>query len=183
MKTIWAKLKSFGFPDNSCAAIMGNIKAESDYRSNNVENASGIDDDVYTKRVDASVDPNYFIHDGHGYGLFQWTWWTRKKGLLEYCAKRNKSIADQDAQLEYFLIELQTDFPVLYSKLIQGGDVGVLTAEFCRVFENPLNQNESVMKQRTQYAMDALIRCSTVGQTIAVSITIDGVTYTGTLKA
>jgi hypothetical protein len=60
---------------------MGNLDAESGLRSNNLQDTYsrefGLSDIQYTQKVDNGTYTN-FIKDGAGYGLAQWTYWSRK---------------------------------------------------------------------------------------------------------
>ena len=71
---------------------MGNLYAESGLKPNNLQNSYektlGFTDITYTEAVDKGAYNN-FIHDKAGYGLAQWTWWSRKEALLNY-AKQKK---------------------------------------------------------------------------------------------
>jgi hypothetical protein len=71
---------------------MGNLYAESGLKPNNLQNSYektlGFTDVTYTEAVDKGIYNN-FIHDKAGYGLAQWTWWSRKEALLNY-AKQKK---------------------------------------------------------------------------------------------
>ena len=60
---------------------MGNLYAESGLSPINLENyyenKLDMNDAEYTAAVDNSSYGN-FVHDGTGYGLAQWTYWSRK---------------------------------------------------------------------------------------------------------
>ena len=105
---IWNYLKSKGLNDHGCAGLMGNLNAESALKSNNLQNTYetklGYSDDQYVKAVDNGTYAN-FIYDSAGFGLAQWTWWSRKKALYEYVKSKNKSIGDLEAQLEFLYKE------------------------------------------------------------------------------
>ena len=64
------------------AGLMGNLYAESGIRSNNLQNTYskkfGLTDEEYTKQVDNGTYTN-FVKDSAGYGLAQWTYWSRKQ--------------------------------------------------------------------------------------------------------
>ena len=83
-KTIWEFLKSQGLNDYGAAGLMGNLYAESGLSPTNLQNTYnnkfGMTDDEYTADVDAGRYGN-FVHDSAGYGLAQWTFWSRKQGL------------------------------------------------------------------------------------------------------
>lgn len=110
-EVIWNYLKSKGLPDIAIAGIMGNLYAESGLQPNNLENSKekklGYNDATYTAAVDSGKYKN-FISDGAGYGLAQWTYSTRKEGLLKLAQKRKKSIADINVQLDWLWTELET---------------------------------------------------------------------------
>ena len=62
-------------------------------------------DTQYTAAVDNGTYTN-FVYDSFGYGICQWTWWSRKKALLDFCKQKNKSVGDLTTQLEFFVKEL-----------------------------------------------------------------------------
>lgn len=106
---IWRFLKEKGLNDYAIAGLMGNLYIESALRPNNLQNSFekklGMTDNGYTNAVNSGKYTN-FIHDKAGYGLAQWTWWSRKQALL-YFAQRNKSsIDDLDMQLSFLWEEL-----------------------------------------------------------------------------
>ena len=92
---IWQYLKAQGLTDAGTAGLMGNLYAESGLKptnlQNNYEKKLGFTDDSYTKAVDNGTYGN-FVRDSAGYGLAQWTYWSRKESLLNYVKKKNKSI-------------------------------------------------------------------------------------------
>jgi hypothetical protein len=96
-KTIWNTLKSAGFNDYGTAGLMGNLYAESGLRPTNLEGTYerklGFTDETYTQSVDNNSYTN-FVKDCAGYGLAQWTYWTRKQNLLNYAKQKGKSIGD-----------------------------------------------------------------------------------------
>ena len=81
-KTIWEFLKSQGLNDYGAAGLMGNLYAESGLSPTNLQNTYnnkfGMTDDEYTAAVDAGRYGN-FVYDSAGYGLAQWTFWSRKQ--------------------------------------------------------------------------------------------------------
>ena len=69
-----------------------------------------MNDSQYTAAVDNGRYKN-FARDKAGYGLAQWTYWTRKQNLLNYCKGKDKSIGDLNCQLEFLYSELTTSYP------------------------------------------------------------------------
>ena len=100
---IWDFLKKEGFNDYGVAGLMGNLYAESGLLPNNLQNTFnsklGLSDEEYTKRVDNGTYTN-FVHDSAGYGLAQWTYYSRKQNLLNFAKSKRKSIGDLEIQLQ-----------------------------------------------------------------------------------
>ena len=106
-QTIWQFLKHKGFSDIAAAALMGNMEAESNCVSNRLQGdfTSGFKRSIdYTAQVDAGkISRHEFIHDGPGgggYGLCQWTLFSRKAGLYDLAQEQNVSIGDEFIQVE-----------------------------------------------------------------------------------
>lgn len=89
--------------------LMGNLKAESALNPKNLqqtyEKSLGYTDDTYTAAVDNGTYTN-FVKDSAGYGLAQWTYWSRKQNLLNYAKSKSSSIGDLEMQLEFLIKEL-----------------------------------------------------------------------------
>lgn len=85
-KKIWDFL--FGKIGNAygAAGMMGNLYAESGLKPTNLQNtyekSLGMTDAEYTAKVDNGSYSN-FVHDKAGYGLAQWTYYSRKQNLLD----------------------------------------------------------------------------------------------------
>ena len=73
----------------------------------------GLTDSEYTKKVDNKTYKN-FIKDKAGYGLAQWTFWSRKEKLYNHAQKRKKSIGDLETQLSYLIEELKSSYKSLF---------------------------------------------------------------------
>lgn len=136
------------------AGLMGNLYAESGLRSNNLQDSYelrlGYRDDTYTTAVDKNTYTN-FIKDGAGYGLAQWTYWTRKKKLLEYAENSNKSIGDYRVQLEFLLEELKNNYASVLKELKQATNIRNASDAVLFNFENPANKSTSVQQKREAY--------------------------------
>lgn len=140
-KWLWERIgNAFGV-----AGLMGNLQAESGLRPNNLENryasASGWSDEGYTAAVDSGVITRDMFQDGWGYGLAQWTYWSRKRDLYDYAKKRGASIGDLDMQLEYLWAELGQYRSVL-TTLLNARSVREASDAVLLDFEKPANQSE-----------------------------------------
>lgn len=107
--TIWEFLKSQGMTDAGAAGIMGNLDPESGLNPKNLQNSYegilGYTDETYTEAVDSGKYTN-FVNDHAGYGLAQWTYWSRKQNLLNHARNTHRSIGDLTMQLEFLITEL-----------------------------------------------------------------------------
>lgn len=146
--------KSKGMTDAGAAAVLGNIEVESAFKPNNVENRCPITDDEYTGITDSGTyAADKFIHDRYGYGLCQWTFPSRKAMLLTMAQNRGCSIADVDMQLDLLIRELTESYKSVLDTLQISGEVRECTEVFMRRFENPADQSERAISNRTGMAM------------------------------
>lgn len=159
--SIWARLKAKGFSDTACAAIMGNMQQESAFKPNNVEDRyhadTGKSDEYYTAAVDnGSYSRNDFMRDGgkaYGYGLCQWTFYSRKAGLYDFAKKRGVSIADEQMQIDWMMEEMhQSEYSSVYDTLMSGTSLKKMTEKFMCRFENPADQSEGAINYRVGLA-------------------------------
>lgn len=153
---IWRFLKEKGLNDYAAAGVMGNLYAESGLSPINLENyyenKLDMNDAEYTAAVDNSSYGN-FVHDGAGYGLAQWTYWSRKQGLLELARSKGVSIGDLDMQLEYLWSEMQS-YHGMMAKLRNAKTVQEASNAMLLDFERPADQSEAVQFTRTRYGQD-----------------------------
>ncbi|MBP3536944.1 MAG: N-acetylmuramoyl-L-alanine amidase [Muribaculaceae bacterium] len=153
-KIIWDFL--MGKIGNACgvAGLMGNLFAESALRSDNLQNTYekklGYSDDEYTAAVDCG-DYTNFVKDSAGYGLAQWTHWSRKQGLLNYAKAQKKSICDLSMQLGYLYKELSESYKTVLSTLKKATSVQEASDVVLTKFERPANQNDSVKNTRASH--------------------------------
>lgn len=152
-KQIWDKLKSFGLNNYAVAGVMGNLFAESGLKPNNLQNTFNtrlcITDEEYTAAVDNGSYP-HFVDDKAGYGLVQWTFWSRKKALLEYARKKKTSVADLDMQLEFFWQEIQ-GYRSVMDILNHAASVLEASNAVLHGYEQPADQSATMEKKRAAY--------------------------------
>ena len=83
---------------------------ESGLMPNNLQNSyesSLGSDDAYTAGVDSGAySRESFTYDEGGYGLAQWTYWSRKRDMYDFIKGSGRSIADLGAQLEFMMTEV-----------------------------------------------------------------------------
>ena len=140
---IWNFLKKEGFNDYGVAGLMGNLDAESGLRSNNLQDTYsrkfGLSDTQYTQKVDNGTYTN-FVKDEAGYGLAQWTYWSRKQNLLNYAKAKSKSIGDLEMQLGFLCKELKEQYTnSVYNILKTATSLQQASDAVLMNFERPLN--------------------------------------------
>lgn len=150
---IWNYLLAWLPNEFAVAGIMGNLKAESNFKPKNLQNSFeqklGFTDDTYTVAVDEDVYQN-FVHDSAGYGLAQWTFWSRKEGLLNEAKKRKVSISDLELQLDYLKFEMSSKKDLMSA--LQGAITVRQSAEaVLKQYEKPADQSKAVVDKRTSY--------------------------------
>lgn len=136
------------------AAMMGNLYAESVLRSTNLETkyerSLRFTDSSYTKAVDDGSYSNFVI-DKAGYGLAQWTYWSRKKALLKYAQSKKASIGDLNMQLEFLYKELSESYKSVLNALTTAKSVRAASDVVLTKFERPADQSEKVKQKRASY--------------------------------
>lgn len=152
---IWNYFKSQGLTDYAVAGIMGNLYAESGLLPNNLQNnyesILGMTDEQYTQAVDNGSYTN-FVNDSAGYGLAQWTFWSRKSDLLSLARKENKSIGYLYTQLEFLCSELK-EFG-LWDKLNNCQSVQDASNIILFEYEKPLDMSTSVQNARGNWGRE-----------------------------
>lgn len=151
---IWNYFKSHGLNDFGTAGLMGNLYAESGLNPKNLqqtyERKLGYNDDSYTDAVDHGIYTN-FVKDSAGYGIAQWTFWSRKQALFSFAKSREKSIGDLNMQLDFLMKELREGYIGVLNTLCNATSVLEASNEVLFRFERPANQDESVQAKRCAF--------------------------------
>ncbi|MDB7890661.1 phage tail tip lysozyme [Flavonifractor plautii] len=151
---IWRFLKGKLLSDCGAAGLMGNLYAESGLNPVNLQNTHerklGLSDKEYTQQVDFGLYAD-FVHDGAGYGLAQWTFWSRKQNLLAFAKSREKSIGDLETQLEFLWKELTESYASLAQMLMSASSVRAASDAVLLQFERPADQSETAKARRAAY--------------------------------
>ena len=152
-KAIWDYLAGKGLNACAVAGLMGNLYAESGLNSCNLQNSYNkslnMTDAQYTAAVDNGSYGN-FVKDKAGYGLAQWTYYTRKQALFDYAKKAGASIGSLDMQLAFLWDELQ-GYKSVISTLKGAESVRAASDAVLLGFEKPADQSEAVQKKRAEY--------------------------------
>lgn len=154
-KVIWDYFKAKGLNDFGIAGLMGNLYAESGLKPTNLQNTYekklGYTDAEYTAAVDQGKYSN-FVKDSAGYGLAQWTYWSRKQNLLDFANSKNKSIGDLNMQLDFLYKELSEGYKNSVLKVLcEAKSVLEASNSVLLKFERPADQSETVQNKRASY--------------------------------
>ena len=142
-RDIYAKLIAAGLTHEGTCGLMGNMQAESGMKSNIAQRGmTELSDEEYTAA--AAEWPVKFIHDGVGYGLCQWTYWSRKQALFNFAQARGVSVGDEGMQVEFCISERKNDYPGLWALLCSVTDIYTAASEVCTVYERPAVNNITV---------------------------------------
>ena len=165
---IWNYFQSKGLNEYGIAGLMGNLYAESGLMPNNLQNTGnkklGITDDAYVKIADTD-DKTYscvyngkkyygreaVIYDGYGFGIAQWTFWSRKRDFLSFARAAGKSIGDLDVQLDFLWKELSESYKSVLQTLKTATSVLEASNAVLLEFERPADQSEAVQRKRAGF--------------------------------
>ena len=114
-RKIWKYFTSKGWSDEGVAGLLGNIEKESYVQcmivQGDLHDPKFKKSIAYTEAADSAETEaemkKCFIRDSKGYGLCQWTYYTRKRGLLNYARSLGKSVGDPDVQIAFLFEELE----------------------------------------------------------------------------
>ena len=152
---IWNYLKSKGLNNYGIAGLMGNLYAESALNPQNLQNtyekSLGYTDAAYTQAVDNGTYTN-FVKDSAGYGLAQWTYWSRKQNLFDYAKSVGKSIGDLEMQLDFLWKELSDGYSTSVLSVLKTA-TSILQASNAVLtkYERPADQSTTVQNKRASY--------------------------------
>lgn len=109
-----------------------------------------ITDAEYTRLVDENAYPD-FAKDKAGYGLAQWTFWSRKEALLKFAKDKGKSIGNLQMQLDFLWKELKTGYQAVMIVLQNAENVREASDAVLLWYERPVDQSDAVQKKREGY--------------------------------
>lgn len=151
---IWNYLVAKGLSKAGAAGLMGNLYAESALNPQNLQNSYEsklcYTDSSYTAAVD-NGSYNNFVRDSAGYGLAQWTYWSRKQNMLEFARAAGKSIGDLEMQLDFLFKELSEGYKTVLAVLKAATSVKAASDSVLLNYERPADQSDAVKTKRAGY--------------------------------
>lgn len=151
-------LRTHGLPNEfGIFGLIGNLIEESGLNPKNLQNSYEKSlkqtDDSYTQGVDNGTYTN-FVRDAAGYGIAQWTYWSRKQNMLNFHKSKGKSIGDLETQLEFLVKELKENYGSVWGTLLSAGSVKEASNAVLLQFERPKNQGVSVQEYRAKLGQE-----------------------------
>ena len=151
-KETWNYLINAGLTKEGTAGLMGNLKADSSLRSilydNSYKKKIGWTNQEYVDKVNnGEYSENEFVNDKIGFGIAQWTYYTRKQSLYKKCKGK---IGNLKCQLDYLVDELKNNYSEVNELLKSSNNVRDCTVKVLKEFENPKRQDSSVQDFRTK---------------------------------
>lgn len=156
---IWNYFKEKLGNEYGVAGLMGNLQSESalcPYRLQGDFSSGYKTSKTYTANVDAGVISEYdFVHNGPnggGYGLAQWTFYTRKQGLYDmYKSGSYSSIGSVELACDYLYYELENGYGSVLNTLKNATSIRQASDAVLLDFERPANQSEAVQVKRAGF--------------------------------
>ncbi len=152
---IWNFFKSKLNNEYGVAGLMGNLQAESGLHCDRVQ--GDIPYSNYSKEYTAKVDSGEisehdFVYNGvggGGYGLAQWTFWSRKQALYNmYKSGGYSSIGSVELACDFLWSELQSTYAPVLNVLKNATSIREASDKVLHDFENPADQSTSVEELR-----------------------------------
>ena len=152
---IWNKLLNVIGNKHGVAGLMGNLQAESGLYPDRVQGDVPYSSfsQEYTAKVDnGQISENDFVNNGingGGYGLAQWTYYTRKQKLYDMWKSGGyTSIGSVDLACDFLLWELENSFSGVFNTLKNATSIREASDKVLHDFESPADQSESVEELR-----------------------------------
>lgn len=144
-QTIYNTFRKHGLTEAAALAFLGNWQCESGnepfrlqgdfspYRTASKAYVQGLEN--------GSISKQQFQNDQKGFGLAQWTYWSRKADLYDFWKASGKAIDNAEMQTEFAMKELRESYGALLDFLKATNDVFTATSRICREYERPAVNN------------------------------------------
>ena len=144
-QTIYNLLRGYGLSEAGALGMLGNWECESGcepYRVQGDYQASRAISKAYVNAIEnGTQDRERFANDQKGFGLAQWTYYSRKDMLWEVWKHSGKRIDDVGLQVDFAMRELQGEYSGLLSFLKTTEAIWDATDRICREYERPAFNN------------------------------------------
>lgn len=144
-QTIYNLLRGYGLSEAGALGMLGNWECESGcepYRVQGDYQSSRAISKAYVAAIEGGLSTREkFAKDQKGFGLAQWTYFSRKDMLWEVWKQSGKHIDSVELQVDFAMRELQGEYPGLLSFLKTSEAIWDCTDRICREYERPAVNN------------------------------------------
>lgn len=144
-QTIYNRLRSHGITEAGALGVVGNFWCESNcepYRLQGDFSTYRTASHIYVQSVtNGSLSRDQFSCDSKGFGIYQLTYHTRKRGYYNFWKESGKALDDAELQVDYAIKEMESDYPQLLAFLKSTTDIFTACSRVCREFERPAVNN------------------------------------------
>lgn len=144
-QTIYNRLRYHGMTEAAALGMLGNWACESGNEPFRVQgdfSAYRTISKAYVQSLtNGSMTKQQFQNDQKGFGLAQWTYYSRKAELYDFWKVSGKGIDDASMQADFAVKELKRDYSALWAFLQATTDIFTATSRICREFERPAVNN------------------------------------------
>lgn len=159
IKYIYDESRKAGITYQGAIGLLGNLQGESSqFDPMSLEqmyaNRFKLTDAEYVRRADAGekvYNNYYFEKDSAGFGIAQWTWWERKKNLLDFAKSLGKSVGDLSMQVQFMFKEMQLKYTKTWKVLTTTNDYKEAVKICVNEYEKPANASAAI-QTRCNYA-------------------------------
>lgn len=175
--SILSALVTAGMSPIGACAMGGNMMAESGMKSNIAQRGmTSMSDAEYTAAADAGTIN--FAHDAVGYGLCQWTYYTRKQNLRAYAKNLLVSVGDEAMQVQFCVKELKEEYASLWSYLKTTNNIYEAASRICKEYECPAVNN---IQTRADFANSLYMQYGSQLEAVAKGETVTDITAQSTI--
>ena len=145
-QTIYNRLRAAGLTEAGALGFLGNWDCESNCEPFRVQGDFSPYKTIshqYTEDVeDGRIPMNQFAHDAKGYGLAQWTYFSRKEGLYDFWKRSGKALDDCEMQVDFALHELASGEYLPVDHAVRNlNDLYACVKIICTQYERPAVNN------------------------------------------
>lgn len=170
---IYRHLLLSGMSQAGALGVIGNLDAESGLYSCRLQGdftPGFVKSQEYIANIYNKSTARYiFSHDSKGWGLAQWTFYSRKEELYDFCKQHGKPLEDLETQVDFLIYEMKTVYPRLFAFLCSTDDIYTATSRVCTEYECPAVNNieyryNTALKIKEQLGSVEVTKKKTVGE-------------------
>lgn len=144
-QAIYNTLLQSGMTEAGALGMMGNFKCESGLEANRLQGDFGafrtISKSFVQRVTSGDIGRDQFARQGRGFGLAQWTYYTRLYALWDFWKESGKALDDPVMQTQFAVAELKEDYRSLWEELCYNTDIYTCTKLVCEQYERPAHNN------------------------------------------